>query len=387
MLTSNVVFLVELCPRQRLGWLVTRLVHSQQARKPSRYSEYFRTLGLAESSSKSSVRQKYIELVKLYHPDTNIQDSDKFNKIDLAYKELMKKFQEDKLREEEMVGEYGLYYDNNKMCKEEEEEEESEHPDIRHVAPQHRQFLDNPFGYGPPAQRQRQAQKYKVFRANEAVYEHRVGRLTAQYEDRLVTRERNTIKKQHTRNQIDRLVEDLIVESIAAGEFDNLEGFGKPLPTRVDYNPYSDFTTHKMNQILVETGFAPEWVQLQKDIRELKVKIRGEMRAYRQRLGPAPLNRDDFDMWNNYCANIQKEEIPALNRMIEKFNLIVPNMNNQMFLFNFQADADKMYNTGYDPTLKVVKEAKQSHTKLAEANKIGKQKSSLLSGLLSFLNR
>ena len=52
----------------------------------------------------------------------------------------------------------------------------------------------------------------------------RVGKLTAQYEDRLATRERNTIKKQTTRNQIDRLVEDLITESMANGEFDNLKG-------------------------------------------------------------------------------------------------------------------------------------------------------------------
>ena len=41
-----------------------------------------------------------------------------------------------------MVGEYGLYYDKDKMsAQEEEEEEEPEHPDIRHVAPQHRQYL------------------------------------------------------------------------------------------------------------------------------------------------------------------------------------------------------------------------------------------------------
>ena len=46
-----------------------------------------------------------------------------------------------KYREEAMVGEYGLYYDKNKMSTQEEEEEEPEHPDIRHVAPQHRQYL------------------------------------------------------------------------------------------------------------------------------------------------------------------------------------------------------------------------------------------------------
>ena len=41
-----------------------------------------------------------------------------------------------------MVGEYGLYYDKEKMeQKIEEEDEEKEHPDIKHVAPQHRQYL------------------------------------------------------------------------------------------------------------------------------------------------------------------------------------------------------------------------------------------------------
>ena len=41
-----------------------------------------------------------------------------------------------------MVGEYGLYYDKDKMTRDQEEEEEGdEHPDIRHTAPQHRQYL------------------------------------------------------------------------------------------------------------------------------------------------------------------------------------------------------------------------------------------------------
>ena len=96
---SNVVFLLHLRPRHRLGASIVRLTHSHQEKKrSSRYSEHFRTLGLAETASKSSVRQKYIELVKLHHPDTNNQQTENFNRIDFAYKELMKKFQEDKLR-------------------------------------------------------------------------------------------------------------------------------------------------------------------------------------------------------------------------------------------------------------------------------------------------
>jgi len=36
-----------------------------------------------------------------------------------------------------------------------------------------------------------------------------------------------------SQNAIERLVEDLIIESMANGEFENLKGSGKPLPERV----------------------------------------------------------------------------------------------------------------------------------------------------------
>ena len=45
---------------------------------------------------------------------------------------------------------------------------------------------------------------------------------------------------------MERLVEDLIQESMAKGDFDNLKGSGKPLPQRVIYNPYEDYTTYKV---------------------------------------------------------------------------------------------------------------------------------------------
>ena len=70
-------------------------------------------------------------------------------------------------------------------------------------------------------------------------------------EHRLVTAERDRVKAQKTKNQMERLVEDLIQEGMANGAFDNLAGAGKPLPERPpDFNPYMDFTTHKMNQVM-----------------------------------------------------------------------------------------------------------------------------------------
>jgi len=337
--------------------------------KANKYTEHFRTLELPEDSSKVSfpglypvifldgfpkghVRKKYIDLVKKFHPDTYKDNGEKFNQIDLSYRTLIKKFQEDKDRDESLVGEYGSNYDKEKMEKmEEQEEDEIDHSVLQHVAPapQHRQYLENPFGYGSPAQRQKQNQKFRALKANEAVYEHRMGKLTVQYEDRIATRERATVKKQQTRNEIERLVEDLIVESMASGDFDNLAGKGQPIPNRADYNPYTDFTTHKMNQIMVETGFAPEWVQLQKDIRVTTERIREEMKVTRQKIGPAPINREQYAVWQKLCERLRKEDVSELNRMIEKFNLIVPIMNHQRFIFKLNSEAEKIFNTGYDP--------------------------------------
>ena len=50
------------------------------------------------------------------------------------------------------------------------------------------------------------------------------------------------------------------------GDFDNLAGFGKP----IDYkqrSPMLDATTYKINQLLKDEGFAPDWIMLEKDIR------------------------------------------------------------------------------------------------------------------------
>ena len=116
------------------------------------------------------------------------------------------------------------------------------------------------------------------------------------------------------------------------------------LTSRVDYNPYTDFTTHKINQILVETGFSPEWVQLQKDIRQEKEKLRGEMTRVRQSLGPAPLPPAQQEVWTSFCERLRGDEVRTINKMIEKFNLIVPNMNNQMFQYKFETDVEKIFN-------------------------------------------
>ena len=67
-------------------------------------------------------------------------------------------------------------------------------------------------------------------------------------------------------NTIDRIVEDLIQESMSKGEFENLSGKGKPLDYN-ERNPLVDTMTHNINKILINNGYAPEWITLEKEIR------------------------------------------------------------------------------------------------------------------------
>lgn len=61
-------------------------------------------------------------------------------------------------------------------------------------------------------------------------------------------------------------MEDLIQESMQRGDFDNLAGYGKPIDYK-DRNPLLDATTYKINKMLKDEGFAPDWIMLEKDIR------------------------------------------------------------------------------------------------------------------------
>ena len=87
-------------------------------------------------------------------------------------------------------------------------------------------------------------------------------------------------------------------------------------------------------------------------------------------MGPEPLSQENLERWNNYCDRIEKESIAPLNKMIERFNLIVPNMNNQMFPYNFQKDAENILKSAFDPNVKVEKDGRGKEKSL-ETKKIG----------------
>ena len=80
-----------------------------------------------------------------------------------------------------------------------------------------------------------------------------------------------------------RIVEDKILEAIQKGEFDQLEGFGKPIDHSDYFNAPEDLRI--AYHILKNAGIPPEEVQMLNSINQITNKLKSELaRDERERL-------------------------------------------------------------------------------------------------------
>uniref|UniRef100_A0A2M3ZC58 Putative molecular chaperone dnaj superfamily n=1 Tax=Anopheles braziliensis TaxID=58242 RepID=A0A2M3ZC58_9DIPT len=311
-------------------YLSLGLVRYNHTRRGALYNKCYQLLGVNENSDQNTVRQAYLSLVKRLHPDSGHPEAsaERFQEVDTAFRVLQEKFAKARRGIVEDLQEQVKVYD------------------IKHTAPQHRQYLSfDGIGYGTPAQRQKQYQAVRASRAQERVLEHRLSK--AQASETALMKKGDYFKKHEikTKYGYDRVVEDLIQEAISRGDFSNLSGFGKPLPDHQSQNPYVDFTTHKINKILLDNGFTPEWITLHKDLREATAVLREELTRERAKFGPAPLSSREEQQWEKRLEEYRADE-SRINKMIDKFNLIVPMLNKQMVRLNLDRLAAEILATG-----------------------------------------
>ncbi|KAG2580735.1 uncharacterized protein LOC120680024 [Panicum virgatum] len=90
------------------------------------------------------------------------------------------------------------------------------------------------------------------------------------------------------------VVEQRIWHSMEEGHFENLPGKGKPL--NLNSNPHADPAEDTLYRILSRNGCAPEWVELNKE-------IRGMIAGWRSALKKAWANQSEVDgsSWNDDC--------------------------------------------------------------------------------------
>ena len=77
--------------------------------------------------------------------------------------------------------------------------------------------------------------------------------------------------------------------------------------------------------------------------------IREQLKVMRRRLGPPPFGRQELHTWDTVLAALAGGDVASVNRNIDKYNLVVPMMNGQMFHFDLAKEAAKVLQD-YDPS-------------------------------------
>ncbi|CAK8571486.1 unnamed protein product [Lathyrus sativus] len=112
------------------------------------------------------------------------------------------------------------------------------------------------------------------------------------------------------------VVEQRIWHSMEEGQFENLPGKGKPL--KLDTNPHADPAEDTLYRILSKNGCAPEWVELNKE-------IRSRISQWRMSLKKVWENKcsGDQSMWDGN-SEVLKSQLKEINDKVFRYNLIVP---------------------------------------------------------------
>ena len=67
-----------------------------------------------------------------------------------------------------------------------------------------------------------------------------------------------------------------------------------------------DSTTRRLNKVLIDSGFAPEWISLEKEIRQDIELFREGLLFRRMKLGPSPLALQATVQWNHDVKEFTK---------------------------------------------------------------------------------
>lgn len=125
------------------------------------------------------------------------------------------------------------------------------------------------------------------------------------------------------------IVERRIWQSMEEGQFENLPGKGRPLD--LDSNPHADPAEDTLYRILSKNGFAPEWVELNKDIR---LQITDWRKALRKVW--ARKSTDGGIKWKEESTKLQAC-LHDINNKVFRYNLIAP-FGRQMFGFKWEKE-------------------------------------------------
>jgi len=146
-------------------------------------------------------------------------------------------------------------------------------------------------------------------------------------------------------------VNQQIEEAMARGDFDDLPDKGKPL--NLDRrNTFENPEMRLAYKILKDNGYAPLWIELEKEIRidiEKKESLLELLKQRHHRLAglivEAPQCRKSiaktFELERQRSLSSFREFLLNLNKKIDKFNLIVPILSRHRKRISIEMEVDR----------------------------------------------
>lgn len=135
-------------------------------------------------------------------------------------------------------------------------------------------------------------------------------------------------------NRFQGIIDQQIAEAQQAGLFDNLPGSGKPLDLGDESGvPNEERAGFRM---LKHAGFAPPWIELQKEIRERQEQLD----AWARRVNTRWASIGTFE--REQILSDQQQRIAELNKLITSYNLSAPPVAGQLPLLQLWRERAKL---------------------------------------------
>jgi len=138
-----------------------------------------------------------------------------------------------------------------------------------------------------------------------------------------------------------RALEEILRQAIKEGKFKDLAGKGQPL--KLDENPHEDPETRLANKILVNSGFSPAWIKERREIESELERSRNQLWTARELFREADSEDDRFKTieWEKAVDRF-REQITALNKRIESYNLDAPLVQLHLAKVDIRAEVDRI---------------------------------------------
>lgn len=200
----------------------------------------------------------------------------------------------------------------------------------------HRHYLSYDVGVGSISQRQKAHAQQRVGQAMDSVFEQQFQKALENPDVKEIApyEKGRKVPGGKSTKSLQRIANEIIYDSMKRGEFNELGGQGKPL--KLDpINPVLDNVEQKINKMLSNSGFAPEWISLDKEIRTAMDKLNTDLEMAWNKYGPHPMSRVCQKHWEYDMVRLE-ERAKDINKKIFNLNLIVPSLASQRSELNLE---------------------------------------------------